>query len=214
MALLTFKGVNRIFNIHVKMKGELSPVRPLILISNHSSYIDILVLGCCLPIAFTPKKEIKSWPIIGYCCRLAGCVFVDRNAKSVKETQDEIAKRLESGRVMCIFAEGTTNNGTQLKPFKSSLFSLAVGSDVQLQPMVIRYIARDNKPLDAAGKSDIAWYDDMALLPHLWRLLNFRRIDAEIELLPLIEKQPEDGRKQLCEKSETVIHQAFTVDHV
>lgn len=80
---LAFKGVNALFGIRVHLHGSLSPKRPLMLVSNHSSYVDIFVLGSRLPIAFTPKKEIASWPIIGYCCKLAGCVFVERTPKAI-----------------------------------------------------------------------------------------------------------------------------------
>lgn len=207
LTTLTFKGLNRILGLKVHMQGELSPKRPLMLVSNHCSYVDILLLGSCLPIAFTPKKEIARWPVIGFCSKLAGCVFVERTPKAIAATRTEIAKRLATGRVMCIFAEGTTNNGTDLKPFKSSLFSLAEGTDIAIQPAALRYTHRDGAPLDAQGRARIAWYDDMSLLPHLWQLLRARRIDAQLQLLPAL--QQTGPRKALCSASEEVIRQAL-----
>jgi 1-acyl-sn-glycerol-3-phosphate acyltransferase len=206
-SMLAFKGLNRILGLRVHVQGTLSAKRPLMLVCNHSSYIDILALGNRLPVAFTPKKEIARWPVIGFCSKLAGCVFVERTPKAIAATKGEIAKRLATGRVMCIFAEGTTNNGTDLKPFKSSLFSLAEGTNIAIQPAALHYSHRNGAPLDAQGRAKVAWYDDMSLLPHLWQLLRARRIDAQLQILPLLEQTGD--RKALCSASEVVIRQAL-----
>lgn len=205
MARLTFKGVNAIFGLRVVVRGQLSAHRPLLLVSNHASYLDVLALGASLPIAFTPKKEIASWPVIGFCCRLAGCVFVERTPKAIAKTRHEISKRLERGRVMCVFAEGTTNDGTHLKPFKSSLFSLAELEGMRIQPLALHYHARNGERLDAAGRAQVAWYDDMALLPHLWRVLGYRRIEVVLSLLEVINPADYPSRKALCATTQTLI---------
>ena len=213
MALLTFKGVNAVLGIRVRLHGELSPERPLLLVSNHCSYVDILALGSKLPIAFTPKKEIASWPVIGFCCRLAGCVFVERTPKAIQQTKQQIAKRLGMGRVMCVFAEGTTNDGTNLKPFKSSLFSLAELNGMRIQLAALTYTHRNGKPLDAAGRAEIAWYDDMSLLPHLWRLLGYARVDVHLQMLDVLNPTDYDSRKALCSHSEGMIKQTLEELH-
>lgn len=209
LARWTFQGVARLFGLHVEVKGALSPYRPLLLVANHCSYLDILALGSTLPVAFTPKKEIRHWPLIGFCCRLSGCVFIERTPRAITQTKAQIAQRLGMGRVMCIFPEGTTNDGTHLRPFKSSFFSLAEAEAMAVQPAVLCYRQCDGRTLDAAGRAQLAWYDDMALLPHLWRVLNKRRITVCLRLLPALEPGAYATRKALCAASEMQIRLAL-----
>lgn len=203
----TFRGVNAIFGIRVQVQGALSRERPLLLVSNHSSYLDILVLGSQLPVAFTPKKDIARWPIIGQCCALAGCVFVDRTPKALAATKRNIGQKLAMGRVMCLFPEGTTNNGQQLKPFKSSFFSVALEQQAIIQPAAVLYARRNGLALDVNGRSAMAWFDDMALLPHLLGVLSARSIEAKLQLLPTL--APTGERKALCGQSQAMIEHAL-----
>lgn len=216
LAGLTFRLVRIIFGMKVHCEGGLSEHRPLLVISNHCSYLDIIALGSSLPVAFTPKSEIRSWPVIGLCCYLAGCVFVERTPKAIQQTKAEIASKLQMGRVMCIFAEGTTNDGTHLKPFKSSLFSLAeIIPEMKVQPVALCYDKINGQRLDANGRAQLAWYDDMALVPHLWRSLHCWRIDVVLKPLATIDSDTHTSRKALCEASETAIRSALeqSYDH-
>src|SRR5689334_21385022 len=75
------------FRVRVEVEGEPSPLRPLLIVSNHSSYLDIPVLGSRVPVSFTPKAEIAKWPLIGSICRLIDCVFIDRRVSRTGENQ-------------------------------------------------------------------------------------------------------------------------------
>lgn len=114
-----------IIGIRVKVEGEVAGARPLLLVSNHISYLDILILGWKTTARFTPKNDIAKWPVISTVCRLLDCVFIDRANGSIKEVRGKIYNGLAAGEVISLFPEGTTGNGRRILPFKSSLFSIA-----------------------------------------------------------------------------------------
>jgi 1-acyl-sn-glycerol-3-phosphate acyltransferase len=190
------------------MVGEVASARPLLLISNHISYLDVFILGTKTPALFTPKSEIASWLIIGGICRLLDSVFIERKAGKTKDTSIKIKEVLQAGEVISIFAEGTTGNGKHLLPFKSSLFSIAEekigGKEVWVQPAIIRYTHIAALPIDSGQLPKIAWYGDMVLAPHLWELLQLGKIDVTITLLPPVTCTQIGNRKQLatyCEEA-------------
>jgi 1-acyl-sn-glycerol-3-phosphate acyltransferase len=209
LVILTFRVLNGIFGLKVVVHGQLPEHRPLLMIANHCSYLDILVIGGALPVSFTPKREIAGWPLIGYCCRLAGCVFVERTRAAISKATEEITRFLQKGRIMCVFAEGTTNDGTALKPFRSALFSVAELPQVQVLPVTVIYSRTDGRELDAQGRRRLAWFGDDALLPHLWNVLQSRSMQAELYLHAPIDPPRPVERKQLCEQTETIIRDCF-----
>ena len=211
LVLITFKTINLILGLSVECEGDCTAKRPALLVSNHCSYTDIFLLGGLMPISFTPKSEIKYWPLIGWCCVLAGCVFVERKPSKISNARKEIHKKLEMGRVICLFAEGTTNNGNNIKPFKSGLFSLAEGeAGLLIQPVTIIYTHRNGDKLDATGREKIAWYGDDTLMPHLIRFLSARSLRAKVIFHEPVSMASFDSRKTLCKHCETTITESFT----
>tara|TARA_B100001179_G_scaffold99837_1_gene70835 strand:+ start:758 stop:1540 length:783 start_codon:yes stop_codon:yes gene_type:complete len=205
----TFRSLNAVLGIHVTLHGTMPEHRPLLMIANHSSYLDVLVLGGALPVSFTPKREIAGWPLIGLCAKIAGCVFVERTRAAISDAHNGITAFLKKGRVMCVFAEGTTNDGTALKPFRSALFSVAELPEVMVLPVTLIYQRAGGQALDVAGRRRLAWFGDDALLPHLWSVLKQGRIDADVVIHSLIDPERPINRKQLCERTETVINDCF-----
>jgi 1-acyl-sn-glycerol-3-phosphate acyltransferase len=207
-----FRKLCDIFGLNISTKGTLPAHRPLLLVSNHCSYLDILVLGSAGPLSFTPKSDIKTWPLINLCCMVSGCVFVERKPARLPTTRKAIHKALQKGRVICLFPEGTTNNGTDLKPFKSGFFSLAESEvGLMVQPVSLRYTHRDDHPLDEPGRSEIAWYgNDTTLLPHLMRVLSSRRIQAEIVFHPPLTMTDYPTRKELAKACEVKVGEGLS----
>ncbi|MCI5049483.1 MAG: 1-acyl-sn-glycerol-3-phosphate acyltransferase [Rickettsiales bacterium] len=210
MVIWVFKGLNAIIGLKIELKGRLSSHRPIMLVTNHCSYLDIFTLASQVPVSFTPKSDIRSWPVIGFCCVLAGCVFVERKASKMIQTRARIEEGLAKGRVICLFPEGTTNDGSEIKPFKSGFFSIAEGQDaLMVQPATIVYSHVNGKVLDDEGRKDVAWFDDTLLVPHLFALLNKRSIHATIEFHEPLKMVDYESRKALCAESERVISSSY-----
>jgi lyso-ornithine lipid O-acyltransferase len=203
LARICYAGILKIIGVHLSVRGELSPVRPLLLVSNHLSYLDIFVLGSVFPFRFTPKAEISSWPGISTLCRVTGAVFVDRRPEMLTQSSDAVKSALATGQVVCLFPESTTGSGVSLKPFKSGMFQLAA-EGISVQPAAIVYTRLRKLPIDYGQWPLIAWYGDMDLVPHLWTLLALGRIDAEVVLLPAVSADGRD-RKAIAAQCQNLI---------
>lgn len=202
-------GIAAIIGLRVHVVGEVTEARPLMLVSNHISYLDILVLGANTPARFTPKRDMAAWPVISWICNAAGCIYVERKPEKIKETSGHIKTALATGEVISLFPEATTGNGRHVLPFKSGFFSLAEedigGKSLLVQPAVISYTRIGRLPIDSRQWPRIAWYGDMTLAPHFLKMLTLGRIDVTLTLLPPIPPGQFTDRKQLAAHCQALI---------
>jgi 1-acyl-sn-glycerol-3-phosphate acyltransferase len=184
LPLIYHRLVCRILGIRVSVRGTLAPARPLLVAANHSSYLDIEVLGGLVPGSFVAKAEIAGWPFFGWLAKLQRSVFIERRSSKAREHKDEIEKRLIEGDVLILFPEGTSDDGNRLLPFRSALFSVAErrieGEPLVVQPVSLAYTRLDGMPMGRSFRPFFAWYGDMALAPHLWRMLGMGVLTAEV----------------------------------
>jgi 1-acyl-sn-glycerol-3-phosphate acyltransferase len=212
MVRLCYMGMLCIVGVRLKVSGKLAKTRPLLLVSNHLSYLDMCLLGSSASIRFTPKSDIAKWPLIGSICRICDAIFIDRQPDKIKEMTGIVRAALGRGEVICVFPEGTTGNGIRVLPFKSGFFSLAEekidGQELTIQPAAITYKRIRRLPIDITQWPLIAWYGDMELFPHLWELFKLGPIDAELVFLPPIAASQYGDRKQLASHCHHVISEA------
>ncbi len=195
------------WGIRVKQIGQLTQSRPLLLVSNHSSYIDIPTIGSVARVHFTPKSEIASWPIIGSLCRFSECVFINRNPRKTSENMAALEKARSHGGVISLFPEGTTNDGVNLLPFRSSYFSLAE-QGLSVQPVTIRYTKRNGEPLSKEIMRQTAWIGDDEFAPHLLQFLRQPSILATVIFHDVISFEGHN-RKTLAQACETKVASAL-----
>src|SRR5208282_5055286 len=134
-----------------------------LLVSNHLSYLDIVIYGAAMPCCFVSKAEVGRWPFFGRMARAAGNLFVDRSSKaSALSVTEQVAERLKTTVPILFFPEGTSTNGSQLLRFRSRLFDPAVVAGQPVTAAAIRYVIEDGSP-----ERDLCWYGDESFLPHL-----------------------------------------------
>jgi 1-acyl-sn-glycerol-3-phosphate acyltransferase len=185
--------------------------RPLLLVPNHASWLDIPLLGSRMPLSFVAKSEVARWPIFGLLARLQRCVFVERERRTkTGDVARDIGARLADGDVMVLFAEGTSNDGNGVLPFRSALLGAATAAmtasrpdgathaTVWVQPVAIRYTRIHGLPVGRADRPKLAWYGDMDLLPHLKAVFALRAVDVEIVWGEPIAAVPGMDRKRLA----------------
>jgi 1-acyl-sn-glycerol-3-phosphate acyltransferase len=206
MVKFVCKGLLRILGVQLKIIGEPSNERPLLMVSNHISYLDIWILASAVDCRFVPKSEIAQWPVIGLICRILDVVFIDRSTGKIMQGNQAIASALAQGEIVALFPEATTGDGKHMLPFKPAFFESAQGAAIQ--PAAIAYRKIRGLPIDYGQWPLIAWYGDMSLLPHLWKLLSLGKIEAELHFLPLMEHSGE-GRKQLALQAQSAIEAAL-----
>ena len=194
---------SRILGFRVTARGERSTRQPTLFIANHTSYVDIEILGGLIEGSFVAKREVARWPLFGWLAKLQRTVFVDRRVRSAAAQRDAIRRRLEAGDNLILFPEGTSGDGNRVLPFKSALFSVAddVGAEVALvvQPVSVAYVRLDGMPLGRFYRPFFAWYGDMAMAPHLWQMLGLGAVGVEVTFHPPVSLAAFASRKTLAE---------------
>lgn len=206
LAKYYYRVVGVIFGLKISVQGRVASERPLLLVSNHTTYLDILVLGGLVELAFTPKSEIRDWPVIGFFCILADCVFIERRPAYMQQAAKEMRAKLQRGKVLCIFGEGTTTDGIHLKPFKSGFFSLAIEEHLPVQPVSLAYTHLGNRMIARDKREEVAWVGEATLVDHLWHILSMPNVRVYVTLHPAIAADTHTDRKLLssaCEKAVT-----------
>lgn len=173
--------------VRVVEHGRPAAARPLLLVSNHASWLDILILGSRMPLSFVAKTEVAEWPVFGLFAKLQRSVFVDRARRGdAGRAASEMAARMSAGDAIVLFAEGTTSDGNRVLPFRSALIGAArhaLGDDgaaVTVQPVALAYVGRHGLPLGRTGRRLIAWPGDVELLPHLLDLVRAGPVEVAV----------------------------------
>jgi lyso-ornithine lipid O-acyltransferase len=212
-----YKFILWLFGVRVQLHGKrLKPQQHQIFyVSNHISYLDILVLGAYFPCFFVAKADIASWPIFGFLSKIGGTIFISRNRAVVKQQAEKLETALQQGNHLCIFPEGTTSNGQQILPFKSSLLQPLYATtntiSLAIQPLSLRYTSINGRKLLNQNQFDkIAYYGDHVFGSHSWQLLKLRRIGVRINIHPHITLDQNLKRKDLCSKVEAIVQHGFS----
>jgi 1-acyl-sn-glycerol-3-phosphate acyltransferase len=190
------RRIVRLVGCEVEVRGT-PPDRGLC-VSNHVSYLDIPVFGSLAPMLFVAKREVIFWPVFGQWAAMCGTLFIQRERKGhVADVGRQMAPVLAAGVPLVVFPEGTSSDGSTVLPFKSSLFQPAVEHGWPVTPMHIGYEVGEGSVAE-----DVAYWRDMTLVPHLWRLLGLRRIRARLTFGEAIPAGTQ--RKEVCRRA----HQA------
>lgn len=138
----------KISGIRIRVHGALSDARPLLCVCNHISLFEIATFPVAFGGSFVAKKDVESWPLVGWVAKKFGVIFVDRRPSHAVEALQTVQKTVKSVKYpMYIFPEGTTTNGAYVKPFKSTLFNFVENSNVVVQPMTAHYRFHDGAPI-------------------------------------------------------------------
>ena len=207
----------RILGIRIHIDGQIMQDRPVLVVSNHVSWIDIPILSAVAPVSFIAKSEISSWPLISLLAKLQRSLFINRERKTdVGRVSSEMTKRFAYGDILVLFAEGTTSDGNRVRPFRSALMSSAfpkISLDAQnalnenyveptVQTLSLVYTHIHGVPLGREGRKIVAWYGEMNVVNHIWQLLKMGPIDVKISIGRPISIGAYHDRKKLAQSTE------------
>ncbi|HKJ63548.1 MAG TPA: lysophospholipid acyltransferase family protein [Hyphomicrobiales bacterium] len=197
------KLVCRLMGVRVHLSGATVADGPMLLVSNHISWVDIPVLASIAPLSFVAKREVSTWPFVSSLAKLQRTIFIDRTRRAaVTETREEILKRLNASERILLFAEGTSSDGNQVLDFKSSLFAAIEEKEgengYKLQTCAIVYTHIHGLPMNRQQRPAIAWYGDMDMLSHAWGVLKSGPIDVRVRLGEPISIKDVGDRKKLA----------------
>jgi len=185
--------------------------RPVIFVSNHSSWVDVAAIGGVVPAVFVAKDDVRTWPVISTVARLGRTIFVSRQRGTTGRERDDMTTRLMLEDNLILFPEGTSSDGSRVLPFLSSFFAIAkpmVRADAAdgdsalpspiVQPVSIVYDRLDGLPVGRARRSVFAWYGDMDLAPHVWQMTRWRSMRATVMLHEPLDPLDYPSRKALA----------------
>lgn len=155
------------------------PVRdgPALLVANHLSWLDIVVLHASRYCRFVSKADIKHWPLVGTLAGGAGTLYIERESRrDAHRVVHHMAERLKLGEVLAVFPEGTTADGVTLKPFHANLLQAAISTDAPVQPIALRFVDADTGQTSFAPR----YIDDDSIFVSIWETLCVRRLRAEV----------------------------------
>jgi 1-acyl-sn-glycerol-3-phosphate acyltransferase len=166
-----------LLGMQLEVRGT-PPLSPSLLVANHLSYVDILLLATQTNALFVAKAEVATWPAIGLLCRSFHTIFIDRKRKrDLPRAIAEITTALREGRTVVLFPEGTSTAGTLVLPFRSSLFEAAAHTGVQVSWASLTYRTAEE---ESPASHVVCWWGKMTFIPHLYALLQLPRFRATV----------------------------------
>src|SRR4051812_5045973 len=201
----------RLLGVRVRSIGTPIDTRPLLIVANHSSWMDISILTSLTPVVFVAKSEIARWPLFGLLAKLQRTVFVERDRRQkTGEVNAAIAQRLAEGDPVLLFGEGTAGDGNRVLPFRSALIGAARDAlaaaghvrEIWIQPLSIAYLNQQGIPLGRHLRPRCAWYGKMKLVPHIGALARTGAVDVAVTWGEPIAYNGETDRKVLAKNLE------------
>jgi 1-acyl-sn-glycerol-3-phosphate acyltransferase len=173
---------------------------PVAVVSNHLSYLDILLYSAARPFIMVSKSEVKAWPLLGRLTAQAGTVYVDRDGgpPTYPAVNRAMAEAYRSGLPVLFFPEGTTTNGSEILHFRRGLFHSVLNNRVELRTAALRFSLGDGNG-SATVADDLCWWGDALFGPHLFRCLGLKGVSARIHFDDAVVRG--EDRFQLSERA-------------
>jgi 1-acyl-sn-glycerol-3-phosphate acyltransferase len=207
--------MSRLFGIRIKMIGKPLTGEGVLIVANHTSWLDIIVFSAVGQVSFVAKSEVATWPLFSTLAKLQETVFVERTRRQATgQARDQIRDRLLAGDTLVLFPEGTSNDGNAVLGFKSALMGAVEARvddgkggqrAVRVQPVSTAYVGLHGMPMGRENRPLFAWYGDMELVPHLWEALKTGPIDVIVEFHQPMDVDQVGGRKALAARTEAII---------
>ncbi len=204
--------VCRILGVRLRIIGTPPVEGPVLIASNHVSWLDIVVLSAVAPLSFIAKREVNRWPFFGSLARLQRTVFVHRDKRhETGNSRDEMQERFKASDILVLFPEGTSSDGHSVLPFKSAFFGAAEYEGVLVQPVSLAYSGQRNLPMNRRLMPFYAWYGLMDLAPHLWEALAMGPIEVTVVCHAPLSLSGEMNRKALARHAEALVRRGVTL---
>jgi 1-acyl-sn-glycerol-3-phosphate acyltransferase len=163
--------------VELTVSGTPARVGPMLLVSNHISWLDIVALHAVCHCRFVSKADVKRWPIIGTLATGGGTLYVERESRrDAMRMGHRMAQALRDGDILAVFPEGTTGDGTSVLPFHSNLIQAAISADAPVQPVALQFL----HGCSGRATQDVSYMGDESLVGSIWRTLCARELRAVV----------------------------------
>ncbi len=169
------RGILKCLGIGLRVEGE--PPACGLVVANHLSYLDIVIISAVMPCFFVAKMEIDGWPYFGKAARSGGTIFVDRSSlASAISVAEQIGERLQLPIPVLLFPEGTSTDGTKMLRFHSRLIDPATKAGAPVTAAAIRYEIEGGME-----ERELCWFGDERFITHLWKVLGVAGFSAQLK---------------------------------
>lgn len=185
----------KVLGIKIKLSDDQANAQNqgLLLVSNHLSYLDVIIISSQYSSSFITSQEVKETFFLGHLCQLANCLFVERrNKQNLHQEISDLAQRLREGQSITIFPEGTSSNGAGVLRFRKPLFAAAIEAQAKILPITINYLKLNHyddpsraEMVQSDNRDLLCWYGDMDFLGHFWKLCQLKSVEVELSIHPL-----------------------------
>lgn len=163
--------------VELTIDGVPARAGPMLLVSNHVSWLDIVALHAACPCRFVSKADVHRWPVIGTLASGGGTLYIERRSRrDAMRVVHQMAQALKDGDVVAVFPEGTTGDGRSVLPFHANLIQAAISVDAPVQPVALRFVVGDS----ATPSRAVSYVGDESLLGSIWRTLCARDLRAVV----------------------------------
>ena len=181
----------RIWDIGLEVRGQPVLTGPALMVCNHISWLDILVIHATRHCRFVSKSELREWPLIGTLATGAGTLYIERESrKDALRMVKEMARALMAGDVLAVFPEGTTGDGFDMLPFHANLIQSAIDADAPVQPLALQFVDSKTNEISMAAR----FVGDDTLVGSIWRTLNAEGLKAVVNFGELEMANGQDRR--------------------
>lgn len=199
----------------VKLRKNILPFNPndnFLIISNHLSYLDIMIISSNFPTCFVTSTEMKETPFLGQLCLLGGCLFVERRKRAgITGEVAQITDALKSGLNVVVFPEAKSNNGEVVLKFRTPLFQAAINSGLKVLPLCINYRTLDGEKITLKNRDKVFWYGDMSFFSHALTLFTHKSVVADFSVMENLNTEDYKDKNTIAEKSYQVVSNEFEV---
>ncbi len=155
------------------------------MVTNHTGYLDIIVLAATQPCVFVSKAEIQRWPVVGWLATMAGTVFVERGrGGSALRAKAGLQAASDAGIPVVFFPEGTTTNGRTLLPFHAGLLAQVLDAGQPVTAGFLHYTLDEKNAAGVSVEDDVSYWGDVNLLKHIFRFMGLRGAHAHVRIAP------------------------------
>jgi 1-acyl-sn-glycerol-3-phosphate acyltransferase len=216
---LFHRGFCALVGIRIHEIGTRTSDTPVLILSNHVSWLDICIIGARAPVVFVAKSEVAKWPVFGWLAKLQRTIFIERERRQkTGAAAQEIGDRMLSGDAVVLFAEGTSSDGVRVLPFRSALIGSvhhALGESthhkqITVQPMSLAYVGFGGLPVGRAFRENVAWYGDIDLIPHFIGILASGAIDVTVSWGEAVAYDMSADRKKIAREAEQAVRRMTT----
>lgn len=199
----------------VKLRKNILPYNSnesFLIVSNHLSYLDIMIISSNFPTCFVTSTEMKETPFLGQLCLLGGCLFVERRKRAgITGEVAQITDALKSGLNVVVFPEAKSSNGEVVLKFRTPLLQAAVNSGVKVLPLCINYRTLDGEKITLKNRDEVFWYGDMSFFTHALNLFSHKNVVADFSVMESLSTEVYTDKNSLADKSYEVVSNEFEV---